>query len=464
MRRRFLPLIGLVAAAGLALASPRPAGDAFDHELHEDVFPSCLPCHGDRTDADSSIWPDPAACRSCHDDETASLIDWEPPEPRGTNLRFRHEVHAEDVEAFECSVCHVPEGNGRMEIVAADAGVCMDCHDEGTPHLSADNDCAVCHLPLSESTLTFDHVGAFPKPASHEEEGFAAGGHGAACPADGASDNCATCHAQQFCLICHVDGPEVPAIAELARDDRALALDAMLSAPPDHAREAFLATHGFFSQEESAKCATCHTAESCEECHAATPHVAADLYRAGDGRGAGAAVSRRAPPSHGDDYRYRHAADANASSQSCAACHGQEDCLECHLPHAAEMSDGFHPADFLSRHPTAAWSRETSCSDCHDAQSFCASCHEASGLGAGTGQLGTGYHDGKDAFLLGHGPAARRNLETCVTCHSEPDCLQCHSAQRGRGFSPHGPGFDPEKARAANSESCTACHGPAIPR
>jgi hypothetical protein len=392
-------------------------------------------------------------------------MDWQPPSgPAPTNLKFDHGEHAASAGPLDCAECHAPGSESPMAIVRADANACLSCHEPDTTHLAAENDCAQCHRPLSGSTLDNARVGAFPAPPSHAEEGFAAGGHGAACPAGAVSTNCATCHAQDFCLVCHVDGPEIAAISGMERDERSLAIPAELLAPPDHARDAFLATHGFFAREESANCATCHTAESCEECHVATPSAASGMHRASAERGAGAAISRRAPASHGDDFRFRHSWEANASPQSCAGCHGQEDCLECHLPHAAEMSGGYHPPDFLSRHPAAAWSRETSCADCHDAQSFCAACHDAGGLTSSSGRLGAGFHDGKEAFLLGHGPAARRNLETCVTCHSEPDCLQCHSAQRGRGFSPHGPGFDAERARKANSESCTACHGAAIPR
>ena len=79
------------------------------------------------------------------------------------------------------------------------------------------------------------------------------------------------------------------------------------------------------------------------------------------------------------------------------------------------------------------------------------------------GQLRSGYHDAKQFFLVGHGEAARQSLESCVTCHVERDCMQCHSALGGRRFNPHGPGFDPERLRRKNAEVCTACHGTAIP-
>ena len=49
-------------------------------------------------------------------------------------------------------------------------------------------------------------------------------------------------------------------------------------------------------------------------------------------------------------------------------------------------------------------------------------------------------------------------LEGCTTCHSQVDCTQCHSAVGGWGISPHGPGFDPDRAMSASREGCVACH------
>ena len=66
-------------------------------------------------------------------------------------------------------------------------------------------------------------------------------------------------------------------------------------------------------------------------------------------------------------------------------------------------------------------------------------------------------------MLLMSGGAARQNLESCVACHAERDCLTCHSAQGGRRFNPHGPGFDPVTLQRKNSQACTACHGARIP-
>jgi hypothetical protein len=171
------------------------------------------------------------------------------------------------------------------------------------------------------------------------------------------------------------------------------------------------------------------------------------------------------PASHTQEFvRRAHGGDASSRPQTCAACHQRETCLSCHRPDGAPQT-AYHPSAFLTRHPAAAYSRAANCSDCHNTAQFCQSCHQRSGLTA-LARLGrAGYHDAFRGFSLGHGQAARQNLESCATCHAERDCTACHSAVGGGfRFNPHGPGFDPERMRAKNPSVCVACHGTAIPR
>jgi hypothetical protein len=79
------------------------------------------------------------------------------------------------------------------------------------------------------------------------------------------------------------------------------------------------------------------------------------------------------------------------------------------------------------------------------------------------GALRGGYHDANPSFFLNHGTAARQSIESCVTCHAERDCLACHSAQTGRRFNPHGPGFNAAELARRNPQTCSACHGRNIP-
>jgi hypothetical protein len=460
----------LLLGAGLAAGPARLAGQAaagFDHGQHRKVFATCTTCHVGALETGAPMWPDPASCASCHDGTIQKRVAWQPPrEPARTNLRFDHIEHARSAVSHPaaCVACHQEQGASWMTVGPPIVERCLDCHGVRTAHLAApDTACATCHVPLARAAqLTVKDVAAFPTPPSHRQPGYAgAAGHGAAAKAGGGA-NCATCHAREFCLQCHVDAPERPEIQALASDLRSTAIHVELKAPASHDDPAFLATHGATAKRTPETCAACHTRESCLTCHAATTRVAAQLPPAGPGRGRGTVVTRRRPPSHGQNYAERHATVAAAVPATCAACHARSDCLECHRPDAARAG-GYHPPGFLTRHPAAAYARETSCSDCHNTAGFCTTCHATAGLVARGGQLRPGYHDVNSFFIAGHGQAARQSLETCVGCHVEKDCLTCHSALGGRHINPHGPGFDPVRLRKKNPQMCTACHGTAIP-
>lgn len=484
---------GAIVVAGLvALAAFRPAGRAaedwdwlppavatFDHERHAAVFPTCLSCHRGAVESGQSLWPDPAGCAACHDGIVEERIDWARPElPRRSNLRFDHLRHASEFagsrdSSLTCTTCHARQGAPWMSVQVPAPPTCLECHGVTAAHLSApDSACATCHLPLAQAVrLTAEDVRAFPAPPSHDEPGWGnRGGHGllawhppAATTEAGVAASCATCHARDFCIQCHVDAPEQEAIQALGTDARSLVHEAALRPPTSHEDPEFLARHGPLVRSAPRECRTCHTQESCLECHAATPQRAAAMYARGSGRGPGAAIHRAPPPTHTAEFlQGGHAPYANARAETCAACHVRQDCLACHRAGAARAS-GYHPPAFLARHPVAAYQRQTACADCHSTQQFCADCHVQAGLRTGR-QLTSGrFHDAKAFFVVGHGQAARQALESCVTCHTERDCAQCHSAQGGRRFNPHGPGFDADRLRRRNPEPCRACHGVVIP-
>ena len=468
----------LVPAVAVGLVGYQPAyGQAperFDHWQHRKLFPNCLSCHAGAEHPEASLWPAPAGCAACHDGSIQDAVDWRPPvTPPRTNLRFTHQAHigalrrARGDSSATCQSCH-SQGNDRMRVRLAVVEQCLQCHGIQIAHLSApDSSCATCHLSLAKAVrLTREDVARFPEPDSHQRPGFASAEHGrqarASAGPEGVSAACATCHAREFCSECHVNAPEVPAIRALALDARSLARRPVLKAPPTHDDPAFIRRHGAAVRKSAASCATCHTQESCLTCHISSPGRAQELPAAGPGRGKGAVVRRERPASHGSDFSEAHGPPASARPETCSGCHARPQCLDCHRPNTADATPGYHPAGFLSRHPSAAYSRETSCSDCHNTGQFCADCHVKAGLTA-RGPIGAGYHDAKQAFLLGHGQAARQNLESCVACHSERDCLTCHSALGGRHFNPHGPGFDPGTLKRKNSQTCTVCHGALIP-
>lgn len=464
-RALILALCGVVAAAGAVVGARSATDPAFDHAEHAGLFPSCLSCHRGAAETGEALFPDPAGCATCHDGVDLEAVEWTPrSDPRATNLVFAHDEHAavvaEETPADSpvgCVGCHAPEAAPWMTVERAVVASCLDCHDLAGDHLALGAEtCATCHSDLADSpTLLADQVAAFEAPATHDAEDFALA-HGESIDA-----TCAVCHARDFCVQCHVDAPEQPDIASLAPDARSLALAATLPVPASHEDPAFLYGHGGAAMATTATCASCHTQESCATCHIGSPQLVAALPPAGPGRGAGAAIARDRPPSHTTEFLTTHGPDAAARPETCAGCHVRSDCTECHRP-GAPAGREFHAADFLTRHPAAAYSRETSCADCHATGEFCQACHESAGLAAAD-VVNSSFHDGQTAFGVGHGSAARMNLETCASCHVERDCLACHSSVGGRGIDPHGPDFDAETLRRANPQMCTACHGTEVP-
>ncbi|HEU4569488.1 MAG TPA: cytochrome c3 family protein [Gemmatimonadales bacterium] len=456
----------LVGAAAVAVARGGP--DRFDHAKHAKLFPSCVTCHAGTVDSARALLPPPATCAACHDGGVERRVSWAPREgPRPTNVAFSHAAHP---EVTTCAACHAAPESGWMRVAAAAPEKCFACHGEpATPHLAqADTLCATCHLPLARTTpaLRAVQVANFPRPDSHHADGFGAGG-GHARAAKAGDRSCATCHAQDFCATCHVNGARVPAIQALGRDPRSLAISASARRPASHGRSDFERAHGGLARNDPRACANCHTQESCTACHSAAPSAAPRPTAAATDTTLprGAAVHRRPPPSHlAPSWASGHGALAGARPQNCAGCHARTQCLECHRPDAAAGErGGYHPRGFLASHPAQAYARATSCAECHNTASFCQDCHVQSGVVA-SGRLRGGFHDGRRSFLFGHGQAARQSLETCVSCHAERDCLTCHSSVRGRGFDPHGPGFDPRRLRDKNPGLCSACHGATVPQ
>jgi hypothetical protein len=485
-RQRIVATLFAVASAGALIAAPRTANapeGRFPHQEHANLFPLCSSCHAGVVERDKPVWPDPVRCTACHDGTVEKQVSWEPRTgPRPGNRRFTHFTHDSAVTAADpadsamirdCGSCHNATGAIRMAVRNAVVEKCLSCHGIREPHVDAPSrECATCHVRLTEAPgLTRDDIARFPRPASHDAPGFLLGGHGALARPErgsmserGIAASCATCHARNLCLACHVNAAESPVIAALEVDERAPLFLASQPVPPTHREPGFLRSHGRDAQRATASCATCHTRESCTTCHIGSPaRVIAALPVSGPGRAAGAMLTRTPPPSHTLEFRDKHGAEAASRPKSCETCHVRSSCLQCHRPDVAGQNR-YHSANFLTRHPSAAYSREASCSDCHNPAQFCQACHQQSGLVA-AGRIGTaGYHDAFRGFSLGHGQAARQSLESCASCHAERDCTACHSAVAGGfRFNPHGPGFNPTRARAKNPTTCIACHGRTIP-
>ena len=145
---------------------------------------------------------------------------------------------------------------------------------------------------------------------------------------------------------------------------------------------------------------------------------------------------------HAGDFLKTHGQLARSTAESCAQCHEQTFCADCHsattapgrqavlFPEAVQR-DFIHRGDYQSRHMIEAGANPASCRKCHGSN-FCDSCHTQRNLTqsstlqprnphpAGWGVKGSGDF---------HGFAARKNVVMCAGCHDNGAaaiCVLCH--------------------------------------
>ncbi len=172
---------------------------------------------------------------------------------------------------------------------------------------------------------------------------------------------------------------------------------------------------------------------------------------------------------HDADFWFTHRAAAAEDATRCAACHRDDECAACHDGRIRDRRT--HPNDYLTQHPVDARMNSDRCTSCHRAATFCVACHERAGVAlssASAARTTTRVHppaevwSGRVVTARHHGVEARRALSSCVSCHTERDCVTCHATLGlgGAGLSPHPPGF---LARCgsllrASDRPCRACH------
>lgn len=175
-------------------------------------------------------------------------------------------------------------------------------------------------------------------------------------------------------------------------------------------------------------------------------------------------------PNHDADWVRGHRTVASRAGHNCGECHKQSFCLDCHSgggidakleTDAARLNyiPKSHRSDFISIHPIKALDNPQSCTRCHD-QKYCNECHgrfPKGGMRIRSHLMGA---TGIDSSKFGdHAIEARRNLQSCASCHPDGDvCIQCHSSGQVR---PH-----PKSWKAGNfrertdGKVCRKCHLP----
>ena len=452
-----------VALGGFGLALGGLQEEPFPHEEHQGLFPLCTGCHeGVPLGDESDYYPEPESCSGCHDGVRQVLVTWEGPSQRVGHVVFEHEEHDEELAAagddpLACATCHIAPGGERMAVSdTLQLASCWGCHAHEASDHQVDAECSTCHVPLAQTRFDLPRIESFPVPADHDAAAFLDDEHGRLVQGD--ATRCATCHTRERCVACHVD-VEIEAIAGFPVAPPTMELPpaaAHYNVPESHADSEWLATHGVDASREA--CATCHTSNDCASCHVQPlPEAVAGLPAREDVVAPGVRVVGRAPASHGSLFFIEaHTTLAAAGDASCATCHQDSFCVDCH---DGPVGGGYHPSNFVVRHAASAFGRDAECSNCHNALAFCRECHLEVGLvAAGGSRLGPGYHDDGPVWLLRHGQAARQNLESCASCHRQVDCTQCHGVLGAFKVSPHSSGFDAERAWSRSPRTCLACH------
>ncbi len=178
---------------------------------------------------------------------------------------------------------------------------------------------------------------------------------------------------------------------------------------------------------------------------------------------------------HQGDWLRSHGALARPSAETCAQCHDQTYCAECHaaatapgrpsmiFPERVERTY-IHRGDYVSRHMIDAGANPASCRRCHGSP-FCQACHELQGLSKFSATT-------RDPHPIGwandrasghfHGDAARRDISACAGCHDQgaaATCKGCHQVG-GIGGNPHPARFLSKRRGEDRSKNsmCLACH------
>jgi predicted CXXCH cytochrome family protein len=261
---------------------------------------------------------------------------------------------------------------------------------------------------------------------------------------------CAACHDGTTAPSIDWTPPETPRESNLAFRHQAHGFACTMCHVPGGGEDLSL-----IAIPEPATCLGCHAPqapshlearEQCQTCHVPAAESRLSAQRMAE---------FPKPESHRfGNWVDGHRSVAASTPEYCTICHTEGSCASCH---EGQSSPAFHPLNFLASHGPEAFGRVSDCSSCHNTEAFCRTCHLGLGLDA-AGNIGGAYHNDQALWILGHAPAARQDLESCVSCHQQTDCLRCHSAQSGLGVSPHGPDFDGSSISDRNKAMCTLCH------
>lgn len=350
---RLLPLFVIVAALGSAVVVAAPPSWSpvvypsqelplvFSHRLHLARGTTCATCHPAATTSRSAVdnlIPTEAACRACHPidrSEPARVVagappatcitchpGWSPGRPVARvelpppPLKFDHSAHART----PCATCHGDLSTVDLATTRQlpTMSSCLSCHTDGAD----ERRCADCHLTKLGGLIEtqFPHGSLAPRSTGLGDA------HGATFARDHRQEavqvgaTCTACHDRSECVACH-QGVVKP-----------------LEFHPGN----YVLTHAVEARRGTPDCSACHRAQSfCVACHERTG-VSTRVSTEYD-----ASLPDRAfhPPGWANPGMgpNRHAAEARRNITSCASCHREEDCLECHSNEPGKLGASPHP-------------------------------------------------------------------------------------------------------------------------
>ncbi|MCL2776735.1 MAG: cytochrome c3 family protein [Polyangiaceae bacterium] len=358
--------------------------------------------------------------------------------PQNITIRMNHKLHVK-TQKLECKACHPKAltSQASEDVLTPSATTCDPCH--GTSHVNLDHveqhdnlgNCQLCHLRDLRAQSGDDFRVTkldIPPPNllfSHKKHAARNIGCGQ-CHGDVAEIELATREQlprMQGCVKCHQQ-PDSPA-----------------------------------SGDAKGACDTCHIKRGVAEGGLLRTVFPSGVLRPQQGMH---------NAEHTPDFLERHKQVAASDSALCANCHKEEYCARCHDGRVRPRS--IHPSDYLAMHPVEARLATQKCTSCHREQSFCLTCHQRLGVSmsgpSGVREAGR-FHPPKSVWSDPprrpghHAFEAMRNLDACVSCHIERDCVTCHGGQGiGGGFSPHPGNFASRCATQMrrNARPCLVCH------
>lgn len=316
-------------------------------------------------------------------------------------------------------------------------------------HVDADVACTACH-PMQKATKLEQGVRHVQLPANPSKDKACQDCHDtnpeAKPPARARPFRLSFSHADHLprvegdCKRCHAAPPE--------------AGDKVVKVPP---MESCTSCHNHQQDFVQARCTPCHT-----DLKGYRPETAFK---------------------HEGDWLRAHGALARPSAASCAACHDQTYCAECHSPSttAARPSILFperversyiHRGDYVSRHMIEAGANPASCRRCHGS-AFCEACHAQQGLSKFAPSVRDPHPAGwaippAPGQPPPHANAGKRDIARCAGCHDQgaaATCVGCHRVggiadRPGLDDGPHPPSFISRHRGESKTENsvCAACH------